>query len=112
NAGLRAGSAPYVLLLNPDTTIDAESVRTLAQALAVDERAGVVGPRIVDSAGTLEWSQRRFPRPRNVYAQALFAHRFFPHLDEVVRDAGAHATPGTPGCNPRARTLLRRHAVR
>jgi GT2 family glycosyltransferase len=88
NVGWQRGDAPYVLFLNPDTAIDPERVLALADAL---ERAGAgaVAPRIVGRRGELEWSLRRFPQVRSIFAQALFLHRLFTEAswaDEVIRD--------------------------
>src|SRR5262245_3769476 len=99
NAGWRAGSGRYVLLLNPDAPIDAEALGRLVAALEDDPRLGAVAPRIMDSDGSLDYSQRRFPRLRSTYAQALFLHRLFPTADwsdELVRDERAYATRGNP----------------
>ena len=88
NIGWRAGSAPAVLLLNPDARIDEASIRALAGSLMASERVGVVAPRIVSSNGSLDFSLRRFPRLRSTYAQALFLHRLVPRAswaDEVIR---------------------------
>jgi GT2 family glycosyltransferase len=51
NRGIERGGAPYVLLLNPDTQADRDSVLGLATALERRAEAGAVAPRIVDSRG-------------------------------------------------------------
>jgi hypothetical protein len=94
NVGWRAGSAPYVLFLNPDARISHESVRALADVLRLDPGIGISAPRIAQPDGALEFSQRRFPRLRSTYARALFLHRLFPRTswaDELVRDPRAYA---------------------
>jgi GT2 family glycosyltransferase len=114
NAGIAAGSAPYVLLLNPDAEIRPEAIRTLAAAMAADDRIGAAAPRIVADDGTLEFSQRRFPRLRSTYAQALFLHRVFPRaewVDELERDMRAYERTGSPEWASGACLLLRRSAV-
>src|SRR5438105_3461957 len=78
NVGWRAGSAPAVLFLNPDARIEPDAVRALAWVLECDPHAGAVAPRIVDLAGELEYSLRRFQRLRSTVAQAFFAHRVAP----------------------------------
>lgn len=113
NAGIAAGSAPYVLLLNPDTEIRPEAIRRLVDAMA-DERVAAAAPRIVAEDGSLEFSQRRFPRLRSTYAQALFLHRVFPRaewVDEIERDVRAYEQPGSPEWASGACLLLRRSAV-
>jgi len=88
NTGWRRGRSEYVLFLNPDARIDAASLHRLAQVLDEAPDTGVAGPRIVDEAGVVEYSIRRFPRLASTYAQALFLHRLRPDAewtDEVVR---------------------------
>ena len=114
NVGWRAGSAPYVLLLNPDARIDRRSLEVLVQSLEVDPALGAVAPRIVDGQGSIDFSQRRFPRLRSTYARALFLHRIFAAAawtDEVVRDEAAYATRGAPEWVSGACILLRRDAL-
>jgi GT2 family glycosyltransferase len=93
NAGWRAGRAPAVLFLNPDTRMSADDVLRLAQTVEDEPSVGAAGPRIVDGDGALDFSQRRFPRLRSTFAQALFVHRAFPRAewgDEVIRDPAAY----------------------
>jgi hypothetical protein len=114
NAGWRAGSAPYVLLLNPDARIGAEAVDRLVRVLESELQVGAVAPRILDDDGSLDYSQRRFPRLRSTYARALFLHRLFPRAtwtDELVRDESAYAARGTPDWVSGACVLLRRSAL-
>jgi GT2 family glycosyltransferase len=114
NAGWRAGSSPYVLLLNPDARIDEPSIDALVLALEQDPELGAVAPRIVDEDGSLDYSQRRFPRLRSTYARAFFLHRLFPSApwtDELVRDEEVYARRGSPDWVSGACILLRRQAL-
>ena len=56
NVGIRASQSPLVLLLNPDTSVPAGAIDTLASALDDDRRAAVAAPRIVDANGRAELS--------------------------------------------------------
>src|SRR5919198_1579919 len=78
NAGWRAGEAPYVLFLNPDATIDVESILRLVRVLEQEDGAGAVAPKILEGDGSLDFSLRRFPRVRSTLSQAFFLHRLFP----------------------------------
>ena len=114
NVGSAAGSAPYVLLLNPDARLAPADLRFLVEALDADRTAGVVGPRILDEDGSLAWSQRRFPRLRSTYAQAVLLHRLFPKAswtDELIRDPSAYERSGSPDWLSGACVLLRRSAL-
>lgn len=111
NLGWRSGTAPFVLFLNPDARIDDQSVRRLVRVLEEDATVGLAAPRIVGADGSLEFSQRRFPRIRSTYAQALFLHRLLPRAewtDELVRDPDAYAHPGSPEWVSGACVLVRR----
>jgi GT2 family glycosyltransferase len=114
NAGWRRGSAPQVLLLNPDATIAADSLERLVAVLESDRQVAAVAPRIVHDDGTLAYSLRRFPRVVPTYAQALFLHRLFPRAawaDDLVRDPEAYRRPGSPEWVSGACVLLRRAAL-
>ena len=111
NLGWRSGSAPFVLLLNPDARIAPASVHELARCLEEWPQGGAAAPRIVGADGGLEYSLRRFPRLRSTYAQALFLHRLFPRADwadEVVRDLDAYEHAGSPEWVSGACVLVRR----
>lgn len=111
NAGWRAGDAPYVLFVNPDARLDEASLRRLVQVLDEEERVGVVAPRILDEDGSVEPSQRRFPRLASTYAHALFLHRLFPRAawaSELVRDPVAYERAGSPEWVSGACLLVRR----
>jgi GT2 family glycosyltransferase len=114
NAGWKAGSSPHVLLLNPDASIDAESLRRLVAVLDADGRVGAAAPRIHRPDGTLEPSLRRFPTVRSTYARALFLHRLFPDAawaNELVRDREAYGRPGSPDWASGACLLIRREVL-
>jgi GT2 family glycosyltransferase len=114
NVGWRKGTAPFVIFLNPDATIDGESLRHLTDVAEGSPAVGAVAPRIVRPDGSLDFSQRRFPRLRSTYAQALFLHRLFPTAgwsDELVRDAEAYARPGAPEWVSGACLLVRRSVL-
>jgi N-acetylglucosaminyl-diphospho-decaprenol L-rhamnosyltransferase len=114
NAGWRAGSSPYVLILNPDAQIDDASLLTLARVLDEEPQVGAAAPRIHHEDGSLDYSQRLFPRLRSTYAQALFLHRVFPRAtwtDELVRDDEAYARRGAPDWVSGACILVRRDVL-
>jgi N-acetylglucosaminyl-diphospho-decaprenol L-rhamnosyltransferase len=114
NIGWRAGEAPYVLLLNPDARIDPAMLDRLTAVLDKAADAGAVAPKILHPDGSVDFSQRRFPRLRSTYAQALFLHRLFPQsswTDEVLRDSDAYAHVGSPDWVSGACILVRRNVL-
>ena len=114
NVGYRAGTAPFVLFLNPDAVIGEESLRRLVAAVARDETVGAAAPRIVHPDGSLVYSLRRFPRLRSTYARAFYLHRLLPRADwtdELVRDEGVYAAPHEPEWVSGSCLLVRRTAL-
>ena len=114
NIGIAAGASEHVLLINPDARLDAASLTTMAGALRSGPELGGVGPRTIDEAGQLDWTQRRFPRLRSSFAQALFLHRLAPRAswtDEVIRDPEAYARPTVADWLSGCCLLLRRDAL-
>jgi N-acetylglucosaminyl-diphospho-decaprenol L-rhamnosyltransferase len=114
NVGAAAGSAPYVLLLNPDARIESEALAALVKVLEDDPAAAMVGPRIVDDEGGLMRTQRSFPRLRSTWSQALFLHRLARRArwaDEVIWDPEAYERPASPDWISGACMLVRRTAL-
>jgi GT2 family glycosyltransferase len=114
NAGWRAGDAPFVLFVNPDAALEESSLRRLVDVLEAQPRTGIVAPRILEADGSLDFSQRRFPRLRSTYANALFLHRLFSRAvwaSELVRDPAAYEQPGAPEWVSGACMLVRRRVL-
>lgn len=111
NVGLRSGSSPYVLLLNPDTELDADALAALAGILDREPDVGAVAPRILGDDGELHLSLRRFARLRSTWARALFLHRLLPRLDELVHEPEAYERAWSPDWVSGACILLRREAL-
>ena len=64
NLGIAAGSAPYVLVLNPDTRLTAGALDGLLALMEADARIGMAGPRLERDDGSFDHASRRsFPTP-------------------------------------------------
>ncbi len=61
NQGIAATSGEFVLAMNPDCVLERGSLAALIGYLRAHPRAGVVGPMILDSDGSLQYSARSFP---------------------------------------------------
>jgi GT2 family glycosyltransferase len=111
NLGIKAGGAEFVLLLNPDASIQPEDVETMVAALRADSALGSVGPRTVGDGDHLHLTQRRFPRLRSTYAQSLGLHRIVRRADwaaDVVTDPAAYTRPANPDWLSGGCVLIRR----
>ncbi len=61
NQGLQQGSAPWVLILNPDAQMASGALCALLERAQADATVGCVGPRTLDDDGAEYPSRRSFP---------------------------------------------------
>jgi GT2 family glycosyltransferase len=73
NRALRRITAPFVLVLNPDTEVPKGVLEHLLGVLKVDSTIGVIGCRLVRGDGSFDHaSKRSFPSPRDALEYFLF----------------------------------------
>jgi GT2 family glycosyltransferase len=73
NAGFAASSAPYVLVLNPDTEVRAGALAELRDHLRDAPAAGVAGPVLLDRGGDVRLdSYKALPGLWSVFVGAFF----------------------------------------
>jgi len=61
NRGIAESHGEFVLVMNPDCTLDPGAVQALVGHLRAHQRVAIAGPRIVNPDGSLEYSARAFP---------------------------------------------------
>jgi N-acetylglucosaminyl-diphospho-decaprenol L-rhamnosyltransferase len=93
NVAIRAGRAPYVLVLNPDTAITEGALDRLLELMDARAEIGICGPRLVREDGSFDHAAKRaFPTTlgalahftglgRRERAGARLAQYRAPHLD-------------------------------
>jgi GT2 family glycosyltransferase len=91
NLGLERCQGRFVLLLNSDVTVDAQSVGRMADFLLTRPDAGAVGPRIVLPDGRLDPDARRaFPLPRTLFYRTVGLSKLFPKSPRFGRHNMGH----------------------
>ena len=79
NQAIRISSGEYVLLLNPDTVIGEESVRSLCFFMDEHPEAGGIGVKMLDGHGVfLAESKRSFPSPWVFFCKIFGLSKLFP----------------------------------
>lgn len=78
NQTLRAAQGRYLMMLNPDTVLEAESLRRLVEVADDHPEAGIVAPRLIYPDGTLQYSCRRFPTISAAVFRNTVLGRIFP----------------------------------
>jgi GT2 family glycosyltransferase len=67
NQALAETTAPYVCLLNPDTVVSGPLWGPLEKWLKKNSHVGIIGPKILDTDGSVQGSARAFPSLATVF---------------------------------------------
>lgn len=78
NLALSQRRAPHAALLNSDTVVHPGAIATILDVFAGDPTVGVVGPKLLNPDGSLQYSCRRFPNPVAAAFRNTLLGRFFP----------------------------------
>ncbi len=80
NIGMRKGSAPYILLLNPATMIHRNMIVHSAAFMEQHPKVGIMGPKILNEDGSVQGSARGFPDYSTLlFGRASPLNRIFPN---------------------------------
>lgn len=69
NAAMRRSHGRYILLLNPDTVVEADALETLVTFMDDHPGVGICGPQLRFPNGRIQLSCRRFPTWRSALAR-------------------------------------------
>jgi N-acetylglucosaminyl-diphospho-decaprenol L-rhamnosyltransferase len=95
NKGFERVRGRFILLLNPDVTLDSQAVGRMADFLLTRQDAGAVGPRIVMPDGTLDPEARQsFPVPRSLFYRTVGLSRMFPNSPRFGSHNMGHVEEG------------------
>ena len=115
NRALEKSDSDYLLLLNSDTVLGADSVRSLALYLDEHPAVAVVGPRLLNVDGSLQPSCYPFLTPINVVLVMTLINQFIGSVP-VLRDrhlpTSAHASPRSVPWVKGAALAIRRTALK
>src|SRR2546430_10463666 len=79
NVGLERCQGRFVLLLNPDVTVNPQAIGRMADFLITRQDAAVVGPRLPDPDGRQHpYSRRSVPVPRTLFYRTVGVSRVVP----------------------------------
>ena len=116
NRALVKTSAPYILLLNPDTIIQDGFFEKILRYIEVNKDAGIIGPKILNLDGSVQGSARNFPTPLTaLFGRASLLTRLFPNnritRANILTDRSDGITPMEVDWVSGACLLLRRSAL-
>lgn len=76
NKGALKATGSFFLILNPDTIVRRDAIRNLFYSLRDREDIGIIGPRLLNPDGTLQYSCLRFPNVWTPIFRRTFLGRF------------------------------------
>ena len=94
NAGIEMARGRAILLLNPDTEVDRDTLRILYDILMGDEQAGIAGPKIFYQDGSMqvEFLPKSIPGLRLMFYEMFFLGKLFPGSRKLNAYYGSRAT--------------------
>lgn len=110
NQVLDIAKGEYVLLLNTDAFVQAETLQKTVQYMQAHPRCGVLGVKLLGRDGELQPSCRYFPTPFNLFASRVGLHRLLPNI-KMVDGSGWNSSltqncDWVPGCYYLVRKLV------
>ena len=79
NLALSNRKSGDALLLNSDTIVHPGAIRTLIEYAQRHKDVGIIGPRLLNTDGSLQYSCRRFPNPLAALFRNTIFGRLFPN---------------------------------
>ncbi len=97
NAGLAASTGEYVVLVNPDATVERDFFERFEDFLGDNGDVGIAGPRVLDEDGQVQLSARReVGAVSGLLGRTSLLTRLFPRSRAVRRLFPAATTPEGP----------------
>lgn len=86
NIALRKAGGKYILLLNSDTVVEPSAVSLMMDFLEKHPEAGMAGPKLLNSDGTIQLACRRsIPNPKVAFYRITGLSRIFPKNEEFAK---------------------------
>ena len=116
NRALEQCTAPYLLILNPDTIVLDGFFESVLQYLEENRDVGIVGSRILNPDGSVQGSARSFPTPlTGLFGRTSLLSRYFPNSlitrANILTTRSDGSTPVEVDWVSGACMVLRREAV-
>jgi len=89
NTGIRATTAEHVLVLNADAWLLGNALEALVDAADRHPRAAAIGPRLLNTDGTLQRSVRGYPTVWRIATEYLYLRKLAPRSQALNAFYGA-----------------------
>jgi len=80
NQAIRKASGKYIFVLNPDTIVEPNSLKTMLRFMVNHPKCGALGPRLLNPDRTLQPSCKKFPTLKEQLYTTFFLDVLFPNF--------------------------------
>lgn len=92
NLGIKEAQGEFILILNPDTVLSKDAIKILFNYLKANPSVGIVGPKLLNPDGSLQYSCSRFPKIYTPLIRRTFLGKIFKkHEDLFLMKDSSHA---------------------
>ncbi|MBN1552655.1 glycosyltransferase family 2 protein [bacterium] len=85
NLAMKQSTGRYILLLNPDTMMEPQTLPAMVEYLDKHEEIGAASCKLTNPDNTIQYNARMFPTPMAVIMRWLGFDRFFPN-SKILKD--------------------------
>lgn len=78
NLGAVRAHGEYLLIINPDTTLERDALENMLRYMEEHPDVGVIGPQLILPDGSIRDSYRTFPTPLDIFIKRTWLRFFFP----------------------------------
>lgn len=114
NLAIKERRGHHVALLNSDTVVHKGAIKTLVEYMREHPEVGIVGPKLLNPDGSLQYSCRKFPNPVAAAFRNTFLGRLFPNnkytRDYLMQDWD-HSQPQTVDWLSGAAMFIRKEVI-
>ena len=97
NQGIAASKGRYILILNPDTILQEDTLDVLTRFMDEHPDVGAVGPKVIFPIGTFDYTARRsFPKPWVSFCKLSGLSKLFPNSPRFAQYSLTYVDPDTP----------------
>jgi GT2 family glycosyltransferase len=87
NLGIRQAKGEYILLLNPDTKLEPNTLRVMLEFMEKNHDVGIAGCKLLKADGSLDLAcRRRFPNLKNAFFRLFLGNNRNYNYTEISED--------------------------
>ncbi|MEI6836081.1 MAG: glycosyltransferase [Candidatus Falkowbacteria bacterium] len=96
NLGIKNSNGDYILISNPDIVYESDTIKKLFNYFSSHPEIGLIGPKLLNPDGSLQYSCLRFPKFYIPVLRRTFVGRFFPKsLSYYLMESSSHEEVAT-----------------